>query len=54
MTVPCCGDLRELKGGHYHKTIEITEDAGKCLLDEYMVRLACFNVLCYVVDGDRD
>jgi hypothetical protein len=39
MIVPCCGDLRELKGGHYHKIVEITEDAGKCLLHEYTVRL---------------
>uniref|UniRef100_A0A2N9GZ90 Kinesin motor domain-containing protein n=1 Tax=Fagus sylvatica TaxID=28930 RepID=A0A2N9GZ90_FAGSY len=37
MIVPCCGDLRELKGGHYHKIVEITEDAGKCLLHEYTV-----------------
>lgn len=37
MIVPCCGDLRELKGGHYHKIVEITENAGKCLLNEYMV-----------------
>ncbi|XP_044467575.1 kinesin-like protein KIN-5D [Mangifera indica] len=37
MIVPCCGDLRELKGGHYHKIVEITENAGKCLLAEYMV-----------------
>ncbi|CAL0321913.1 unnamed protein product [Lupinus luteus] len=35
--VPCCGDLRELKGGHYHKIVEITENAGNCLLNEYMV-----------------
>lgn len=35
--VPCCGDLRELKGGHYHKIVEITDNAGKCLLDEYTV-----------------
>ncbi|WOG87544.1 hypothetical protein DCAR_0206772 [Daucus carota subsp. sativus] len=34
---PCCGELRELKSGHYHKTVEITEDAGKCLLTEYVV-----------------
>ena len=39
MIVPCCEDLRELKGGHYHKIVEITENAGKCLEDEYMVRL---------------
>ncbi|KAL0460644.1 UNVERIFIED_CONTAM: Kinesin-like protein KIN-5D [Sesamum latifolium] len=31
MTVPCCGDLRELNSGHYHKIVEITENAGKCL-----------------------
>ncbi|XP_010253418.1 PREDICTED: kinesin-like protein KIN-5D isoform X2 [Nelumbo nucifera] len=37
MIVPCCGDLRELKSGHYHKTVEVTENAGKCLLEEYMV-----------------
>ncbi|XP_024019126.1 kinesin-like protein KIN-5D [Morus notabilis] len=37
MIVPCCGDLRELKGGHYHKIVEITENSGKCLLDEYVV-----------------
>ncbi|KAK7261422.1 hypothetical protein RIF29_27732 [Crotalaria pallida] len=37
MIVPCCGDLRELKGGHYHKIVEITENAGNCLLNEYMV-----------------
>ncbi|CAI9770527.1 unnamed protein product [Fraxinus pennsylvanica] len=37
MIVPCCGDLRELKSGHYHKIVEITENAGKCLLEEYMV-----------------
>ena len=38
MIIPCCGDLRELKGGHYHSIVEITENAGKCLLNEYMVR----------------
>ncbi|KAK7341752.1 hypothetical protein VNO80_24691 [Phaseolus coccineus] len=37
MIIPCCGDLRELKGGHYHRIVEITENAGKCLLSEYMV-----------------
>lgn len=37
MIVPCCEDLRELKGGHYHKIVEITDNAGKCLLDEYVV-----------------
>ncbi|KAL9322822.1 hypothetical protein ACSQ67_010875 [Phaseolus vulgaris] len=37
MIIPCCGDLRELKGGHYHKIVEITEHAGECLLNEYVV-----------------
>ncbi|OMO91381.1 hypothetical protein COLO4_18411 [Corchorus olitorius] len=37
MIVPCCEDLRELKGGHYHKIVEITANAGKCLEEEYMV-----------------
>ncbi|CAI9287932.1 unnamed protein product [Lactuca saligna] len=35
--VPCCGELRELKGGHYHKIVEITENAGKTLLNDYTV-----------------
>lgn len=35
--VPCCGELRELKGGHYHKITEITENAGKTLLNDYTV-----------------
>ncbi|OWM68852.1 kinesin-like protein KIN-5D [Punica granatum] len=37
MTVPCHEDLRELKGGHYHQIVDITENAGKCLLNEYAV-----------------
>ncbi|XP_047969610.1 kinesin-like protein KIN-5D [Salvia hispanica] len=37
MIVPCCGDLRDLNSGHYHKIVEITETAGKCLLEEYTV-----------------
>ncbi|KAG8371393.1 hypothetical protein BUALT_Bualt13G0083100 [Buddleja alternifolia] len=37
MIVPCCGDLRELNSGHHHKIVEITENAGQCLLQEYMV-----------------
>ncbi|KAK4441131.1 Kinesin-like protein KIN-5D [Sesamum alatum] len=37
MIVPCRGDLRELNSGHYHKIVEITENAGKCLQEEYMV-----------------
>lgn len=31
--------MRELKGGHYHNIVEITENAGKFLLEEYVVRL---------------
>ncbi|CAO2840014.1 unnamed protein product [Amaranthus hypochondriacus] len=34
---PCCEDIRELKSGHYHKIVEITDHAGKCLLTEYRV-----------------
>ncbi|CAI0545220.1 unnamed protein product [Linum tenue] len=37
MIGPCCEDLRELKGGHHHKVVEITDHAGKCLLEEYTV-----------------
>ncbi|KAK8581511.1 hypothetical protein V6N13_144533 [Hibiscus sabdariffa] len=37
MIFPCCDDLRSLKGGHYHKIVEITEKAAKCLEDEYTV-----------------
>ncbi|KAF9675300.1 hypothetical protein SADUNF_Sadunf09G0017700 [Salix dunnii] len=37
MVLPCCEDLREVKGRHYHKIVEITENAGKCLLDEYVL-----------------
>lgn len=37
MVVPCCGSMRDLRSGHYHKIVEITENAGKCLLDEYKV-----------------
>ncbi|KAE8670456.1 P-loop containing nucleoside triphosphate hydrolases superfamily protein isoform 2 [Hibiscus syriacus] len=37
MIIPCCEELRELKGGHYHKIVEISENAGKCLEEEYMV-----------------
>ncbi|XP_049367007.1 kinesin-like protein KIN-5D [Solanum verrucosum] len=35
--VPCCGELRELNSGHYHKVVEITEYTGKSLSQEYMV-----------------
>ncbi|XP_021856268.1 kinesin-like protein KIN-5D [Spinacia oleracea] len=34
---PCCEDVRELKSGHHHKIVEITDSAGKCLLTEYKV-----------------
>ncbi|KAJ0978474.1 hypothetical protein J5N97_013948 [Dioscorea zingiberensis] len=37
MIVPAHEKLRELKGVHYHKIIELSENAGKCLVDEYMV-----------------
>ena len=37
MITPCCGELRDLKGGHYHKIVEITEHAGTCLLTDYTV-----------------
>lgn len=39
MIVPCCGELRELNSGHHHKIVEITENAGKCLQEEYLVRI---------------
>lgn len=37
MIIPCCEDLIELKSDHNHKIVEITDNAGKCLLDEYIV-----------------
>lgn len=37
ITMPCRGDLRGLRSGHYHKTVEITNSAGKYLEQEYMV-----------------
>ncbi|KAK8550966.1 hypothetical protein V6N13_119465 [Hibiscus sabdariffa] len=37
MIFPCCDDLRNLKGGHFHKIVEITENTAKCLDEEYMV-----------------
>ncbi|KAK4255008.1 hypothetical protein QN277_008071 [Acacia crassicarpa] len=37
MITPCCGGLRELNGVHHHKIVEITENAGHCLLNEYTV-----------------
>nr|XP_010937758.1 kinesin-like protein KIN-5A [Elaeis guineensis] len=37
MLVPCCGELRELRSRHYHRIVEITENAGKCLEEDYAV-----------------
>ncbi|CAN6919843.1 unnamed protein product, partial [Brassica oleracea] len=37
MIIPCCEDLIELKSDHNHKIVEITDNAGKCLLDEYII-----------------
>ncbi|GJT73786.1 kinesin-like protein KIN-5D [Tanacetum coccineum] len=34
MIVPCCGELKELKGGHYDKIAKITDNAGKTLLSD--------------------
>ncbi|KAH0926697.1 hypothetical protein HID58_018953 [Brassica napus] len=34
---PCYEDLIELKSDHNHKIVEITDNTGKCLLDEYIV-----------------
>lgn len=36
---PCCGELRELNSGHHHKIVEITENAGQCLLQDYTVKI---------------
>ncbi|KAF6146841.1 hypothetical protein GIB67_018494, partial [Kingdonia uniflora] len=51
MVDPCCNDLRDLKSGHYHKIVEITENAGKCLEKEYMVSTLiayiCSVLICY-------
>ncbi|KAH6821999.1 P-loop containing nucleoside triphosphate hydrolases superfamily protein [Perilla frutescens var. hirtella] len=33
----CCGELRQLKSGHQQEIVEITENAGTCLLEDYMV-----------------
>jgi hypothetical protein len=34
---PCHGEMWELKGGHQSKVVEITDNAGKCLEEEYLV-----------------
>lgn len=46
MITPCCEELRDLKGGHYHKIVEITEHAGTCLLTEYTVDTIKHNNFC--------
>ncbi|KAG8387758.1 hypothetical protein BUALT_Bualt02G0054600 [Buddleja alternifolia] len=37
MISPCCGELRDLNSGHHHKIVEINENAGKCVQEEYMM-----------------
>ncbi|CAA0811933.1 P-loop containing nucleoside triphosphate hydrolases superfamily protein [Striga hermonthica] len=34
---PCRGDLRDLDNAHHRKIVEITENAGKCLIQDYKV-----------------
>lgn len=34
---PCHGEMMELKGEHHSKVVDITENAGKCLEEEYLV-----------------
>uniref|UniRef100_A0ACD5TYJ3 Uncharacterized protein n=1 Tax=Avena sativa TaxID=4498 RepID=A0ACD5TYJ3_AVESA len=34
---PCHGEITELKGAHHNKVVEITENAGKCLEEQYLV-----------------
>ncbi|XP_047976646.1 kinesin-like protein KIN-5D [Salvia hispanica] len=36
---PCCDELRQLNSGHHHKIAEITQNAGKCLLEDYKMDL---------------
>lgn len=45
MLIPCCGELRELRSGHYHKTVEITQHTGKCFEEEYTV--GCIDIDCH-------
>ncbi|KAK1285363.1 hypothetical protein QJS10_CPB20g00746 [Acorus calamus] len=37
MIVPCNQELRELRSGHYHKIVEITDNASNILEEEYAV-----------------
>ncbi|URE16098.1 KISc [Musa troglodytarum] len=37
MLIPCCGELRELRSGHYHKIVEITQHTRKCFEEGYTV-----------------
>ncbi|KAF6145733.1 hypothetical protein GIB67_016182 [Kingdonia uniflora] len=39
MVDPYFNDLRDLKSVHYHKIVEITKNAGKCLEKEYMLKI---------------
>ncbi|TVU18121.1 hypothetical protein EJB05_34194 [Eragrostis curvula] len=34
---PCHGEMSDLKGEHHSKVVEITDNAGKCLEEEYLV-----------------
>lgn len=44
LLIPCCGELRELRSGHYHKMVEISEHSGKCFEEEYTV--GCIDIGC--------
>lgn len=47
MIAPSHEELRDLKSSHYHRTVEITENAGKCLEEDYVVST-------YMKDDDDD
>lgn len=52
MLLPCREELRELRSGHHHKIVKITENTGKCFEEEYMVgfvfpvQVRCFGFFC--------
>ncbi|KAG5516480.1 hypothetical protein RHGRI_037259 [Rhododendron griersonianum] len=50
MILPCCGELREPKGGHYHNIVEIMKNAGKCLLSEYALRISKYHLNIAISD----
>ncbi|XP_074569890.1 kinesin-like protein KIN-5A [Curcuma longa] len=51
MLVPCHGELRELKSGHYHRIVEITDNTRKCLEEEYMVDApSCSTPKCRLIN----